>query len=338
MKLVCAMLALAAIVFAPLAHADCRKINPEDESAWMEQGLADGTVSYFAQRRVYFSGAVIDVEASLPVGSPITTGSSLPEGKVYTFLCLGDAGGTMHFDLMGAPGSAGQDIYATGIPGVGYRVIYRRASGSVSVLPVTLPYSEAKDGFVAIAAGNVFDIELIKTGPMESQSVVNLGGVAYGYGGADGAPAFEVIAQPVTLRVLPHCQVTSSKPLLVDFGPFGPRDVSANHGPDKPVVIDVACDGPTPPNSVSATLMAQPAPEATDFIRNDGTATGLAIRLQDTATREILRPQDLTSVLSKSSPGFHASFELEASVRRVGGTAPTAGSIDAQAVVTLTFL
>lgn len=336
MKFLCATFALAAMVFGSAAHAECQNIRPEDMNEWALDFTSDGVVSYFSERRAFYPGAIIDVEADLPVGAVITTGTTLPEGLTYMFLCLN--GGTMRFDLLNTPKEISPGIYDTGVPGVGYRVKYRRASGSISALPFLSAWPSGPDAFVAMSAGNVFDIELVKTGPMQSESVITLGRVAYAAGFAESVPAVEVIAQPVTLRVLPHCHVTSDKSLLVDFGPFGPRDVSTADGPTKPVVIDVACDGPTPPDTVSATLMAQPAPQATDFIKNDGTATGLAIRLQETGTNNILKPQDPNSVSSKKTPGFNSSFDFEATVLRVGGAVPTAGSIDAQAVVTLTFL
>lgn len=337
MKFLCAVLALAALVFSSVARAECRKAGPDDWPVWLESELDDGALEYYSERRASFENAVIDVEATLPVGSVIATASTPPEGKVYMLLCDNNVG-TINFALMGSPSAVGQDLYETGVPGVGYRVNYVRSSGASSLIPVSFGWTSDKVEFAAFGAGNSIQVELVKTGPMESESTVTLGPVARVAGGGDWQTVMTAIAQPVKLRVLPHCQVTSSKALLVDFGPFGPRDVSATEGPDRPVVIDVACDGPTPPNTVSASLMAQPDVDTTDFIKNDGTATGLAIRLRDNTTLEVLKPQDPNSVASKSSPGFNASFDMTATVLWVGGAAPTAGSIDAQAVVTLTFL
>lgn len=337
MKFLCATFVLAAMVLGTAAHAECRKAGPDDMDAWYAAEPSDGVLEFYSERRASFESLEIDVDATLPEGSVIATASTQPEGKVYMLYCDNNVG-TINFALQGAPTATVQETLDTGIPGVGYRVNYVRSSGASSPIPASFPWSSDTVEFAAFGAGNVVQIELIKTGPMESRSTVNLGPVARVAGGGDWQTVMAVIALPVTLRVLPHCQVTSSKSLLVDFGPFGPRDVSATEGPERPVVIDVACDGPTPPETVSATLMAQPAQNATDFIKNDGTATGLAIRLVDTATNLVLKPQDPNSVASKKSPGSNSSFELEATVLRVGGTAPTAGSIDAQAVITLTFL
>ena len=336
MKFLWATFAFAAMVLGTAAHAECRKTGPDDLDLWYEADLA-GNLVYYSQRQVNFGAALIEVDSTLPVGSTIVTGSTQPDVATYVVLCS-DNVGTVNYELLNAPNATSQQTYDTGVPGIGYRLSYVRASGTTSTFPFSINWTANRQEFLAVGASAVFQIELVKTGPLQSESTVNLGMVGRLAGGGDGLTVLDITAAPVTLRVLPHCQVTSDKSLLVDFGPFGPRDVSTTDGPNKPVVIDIACDGPTPPDTVSATLMAQPAPEVTDFIKNDGTATGLAIRLLDTATNKVLKPQDPNSVASKSSPGFNASFELQATVLRVGGAAPTAGSIDAQAVVTLTFL
>lgn len=336
MKFLCVTFALAAMVLGTAAHAECRKTGPDDLDLWYEADLA-GNLVYYSNRQVNFGAQLIEVDSTLPVGSTIVTGSTQPDVATYVVLCTNNVG-TVNYELLNAPNATSQLTHDTGVPGIGYRLSYVRASGTTSTFPFSINWAANREEFLAVGASAVFQIELVKTGPLQSESTVNLGMVGRIAGGGDGLTVLDITAPPVTLRVLPHCQVISDKSLLVDFGPFGPRDVSTADGPTKPVVIDVACDGPTPPATVSATLMAQPAPQATDFIKNDGTATGLAIRLQETGTNNILKPQDLNSVSSKKLPGFNSSFDFEATVLRVGGAVPTAGTIDAQAVVTLTFL
>lgn len=335
MKFIYAALALAALLHAQGAHAECRKIVPADEPNFATFE-SDGPISYDAMHQVSFGTGIVDVESTLEVGETIALGSSAGQGRMYILVCTGMSG-AIQYELTGG----GSGIQPTGVPGVGYRVIYKRASGTTETFPYTnnwTPVTVGVPAYVAMAANAIFQIELVKTGEMESESTVNLGTVGRIYGTSDGVTALTVISDPVTLRVLPHCQVTSAKPLLVEFGPFGPRDVSATSGPTRPVTLNVACDGPTPPNTVSATLAAPPDPDASGFIRNDGTASGLAIRLRDAATQAVLKPQDLTSALTKSSPGYNTTFDLEASVLRVGAAAPVPGSIDAQGTITLTFL
>lgn len=335
MKRICAAVALAALFQFQNAHAECRKIVPADYDNWL--GMEDpvpGVIDYNAEHVVTFGSGLIDVESTLPVNATIATGESAPTGHTYILRC-DDNVGTNRFEL--TPDN-GADIQPSGVDGIGYRVFYKRASGTSTQFPYINYWTADRTEYPAIPAGNTFVIELVKTGPMQSVSTLNLGQVARIAGGGDGVTALKVLASPVTLRVLPHCQVTGDKPLLVDFGQFGPSEVSAISGPTQPVTINVACDGPTPPNTVSATLAAQPDPIVSDFIKNGGTASGLAIRLRDAATQAVLKPQIPTSVLTQSSPGYNTAFNLEASVLRVGAAAAVPGTIDAQAVVTLTFL
>jgi len=338
MKTICAALAAAALLHAAPAMAECRQLTPQDLEGWTP---GDGAVAIYSERRISFGGGPIEVDPALPVNGVIASGSTPAEGRVYVLYCEHGTG-TVKYDLVGAAPPVGPGIYPTGTPGIGYRIKYVRASGSESELPISIAWNAEPPfyppAFLAIAPGNSFKVELIKTGDMTSQSVINLGNIARLSGGADGATVLNIISDPITLSVLPHCWVASGKSLLVDFGPFGPRDVSAVAGPTKPIVIDVACDGPTAPNTVSATLSAVPDTTLPDYIRNDGDATNLAIRLRDSGSLEVLKPQDPTSALVKTTPGFQTTFSLEASVLRVGSANPAPGSIDAQAVVTLTFL
>lgn len=341
MKTVCAALAAAALFHTLPAFADCRQLTAQDLAGWAQTGLTDGTVAIYSERRVSFGGAPIEVDATLAVNEVIATATTQAEGQVYILFCE-NLTGSIHYDLVGAPAAIGPGLYPTGVPGVAYRVKYVRAGGTESELPFTVGWQAVPpknpDAYLFISAGNVFKIELVKTGDMASQSTVTLGTVARVSGGADGATVVNVVSDPVVLSVLPHCWVASSKLLLVDFGPFGPKEVSTTSGPTKPVTIDVACDGPTSPNTVSATLAATPDTTIPDYIRNGGDAANLAIRLRDTGSLQVLRPQDASSALVKSTPGFNTTFAMEATVLRVGSIAPTPGTIDAQAVVTLTFL
>jgi len=338
MKTVRAALAAAALLHAASALAECRQLNSHDLEGWTP---GDGSISIYSERRISFGGVPIEVDPTLPVNGVIASASTPAEGRVYVLYCE-HGSGTIAYDLVGAPPPVGPGTYPTGAPGIGYRVKYVRVSGSESQLPMSLNWNAEPPfyppAFLAIAAGNIFKIELIKTGNMASQSAINLGTVARLSGGGDGATVVNIISDPITLSVLPHCWVASSKSLLVDFGPFGPKEVSTAIGPTKPVTIDVSCDGPTAPNTVSATLSATPDATLPAYIRNDGDATNLAIRLRDSGSHEVLRPQDPTSALVKTTPGFQTTFSLEASVLRVGSAVPNPGTIDAQAVVTLTFL
>ena len=75
------------------------------------------------------------------------------------------------------------------------------------------------------------------------------------------------------------------------------------------------------------------------LIQNAGSASNLAIRLQEPGSHIILKPNDPTSTLTQIPGGaMDAEFRLEATVLRVGGSAPTPGTIDAVAKIVLSIL
>ena len=336
MKTLCAALAATALFYTLPASAECRKLTQADIDAARPHVLEPMEIE--SVRQLSFSGTAIDVEANHPINTTIATGATASMAKIAVLICEG-ASRTYYFDVPGTP-TAGTDVYPTNTPGVGYRMKYVRGSGTTSALPMSNrwvappPYGVQ---YIGPGAGDTFVMELVKTGPMNSVSVVNLGTVVQISGAGDRATVLSVNADSVILRVLPHCWVTSNHSEPIDFGTFGPREVSATAGPTKPVVIDLTCDGPTAPNTVSATLAATPDPAVPDYIRNVGGADNLAIRLRDSGTQQVLKPQNASSTLVKTTPGFNTSFALEATVLRVGSAAPTPGMIDAHGIVTLSF-
>ena len=211
------------------------------------------------------------------------------------------------------------DILALGIPGVGFRLSYQRPNnGRVDVMPVALPWAGSSSVYYNINAGAVYRMELIKTGNnMPSRSVVNLGTVATFYGDLPAPALGHISVNSIELKVLPKCHVDSST-LNIDFGPFGPADVSTTAGPTRQVDFTVRCSGPTPPATITATLAGTPDGDDPRFIRNTG-ATNLAIRLADRSTSYVLKPNDSNSALIHEPYGAMASsFSLDATVLRVG--------------------
>lgn len=96
---------------------------------------------------------------------------------------------------------------------------------------------------------------------------------------------------------------------------------------------------PDAPVSITATLAATPDSHDQSLIANAGDAMNLAIRLRDASTQQVLRPNDPSSEI-KVEPGgaMEHGFALEATVLRVGTAPPTAGTIDATSIITLTIL
>ncbi|EHK63211.1 fimbrial protein [Achromobacter arsenitoxydans] len=334
MKTLCAALAATALFYTLPASAECRKLTQADIDASRPHVIEPMEIE--SVRQLSFSGTAIDVEANHPINEPFAIGATASQGAIAILICQGSTR-TVHFEV---PGAVGTGVYPTGAPGVGFRIKHVRGSGTTSTLPETTRWTRSPEygpEYPLIGDGATFVVELIKTGPMNSVSVVNLGTVVQVSGAEDRAIVFSVNADSVILRVLPHCWVTSNHSEPIDFGTFGPSEVSATAGPTKPVVIDLTCDGPTAPNTVSATLAATPDPAVPDYIRNVGGADNLAIRLRDSGSQQVLKPQNASSTLVKTTPGFNTSFALEATVLRVGSAAPTPGMIDAHGIVTLSF-
>jgi type 1 fimbria pilin len=290
-----------------------------------------------------FPEQTIDLDPDFPIGGTITTGqsASVPAPGLFFIYC-DPPSGTISYAFTSAPmlSSLGNNIYNTNVPGVGYRLSYVRASGSTSVVPYVnswTPQVAGKSAGITYGAGALFQVELIKTSnAIPSLSTVTLGQIGRGFGDADGITVTDIFAGNVTIQILPKCQVNSST-LNVDFGQFGPQDVSTTSGPTQPVNFTVICTGPTPPASITATLGAPPDTANPGLIQNTG-AQNLAIRLEEPSSGTILRPNNANSTLVHLPNGAtQSAFNLEATVLRVGSATPTAGTIDATAVVTLTI-
>ncbi|KVU47458.1 fimbrial protein [Burkholderia ubonensis] len=326
---------------SPAVLASCRPITDEELILWKDLAMPSQQLTTF---NVSFPAGTVDVDPDLPIGSTIVTGESAPTPALI-FISCNPPSGTINVDFMSSPtlSSLGKNIYKTDVPGVGFRLSYVRASGSTSVVPYTNNWkeSEIKPGTqpVNFGEGAKYRIDLFKTSnDIPSFSTVSFGHLAKTYGdGNTGVSVANIYAGDVSLRVLPSCRVDSST-LNVDFGQFGPYDVSQTTGPTRPVSFQVLCSGPTPPASITATLSAPRDTDDPSLIQNTG-AQHLAIRLRDKTTGTILKPGDASSTLVLTPNGAMASdFDLEATVLRVGNQPPSTGKIDATSVITLSIL
>ncbi|WP_454725030.1 MULTISPECIES: fimbrial protein [Cupriavidus] len=334
-----ALLSAAGLLAAsPGAFAECRPMTPAEVDSSNGQGkLARAYSSFLVQ-----FPATVEVDPDLGINEPIATGNTAPIQEVRFIMCIAPSG-SISYDYFAPPrvSSLGQGIYETGVPGVGFRLSYVRASGRASVVPYTNPWtppSPNQNDYVFLGQGATFRVELIKTSNnMPSRSVVQLGQLASIFGDVRAAAVGDISVGSVELKVLPNCRVDSST-LNIEFGPFGPADVSATAGPTQPVDFTVRCSGPTPPATITATLAGTPDGDDPRLIRNTG-ATNLAIRLADRATSYILKPNDGNSALTREPHGaMESGFSLDATVLRVGSQTPAAGRIQATATVTLSIL
>lgn len=336
-RFLAALVLLAATVDA--LAAGCNMLTAENIAWLTEQGKIARAHSSFP---ISFSSGMVDVDPNLEIGGLIAEAKSIPSEELHFIWCSAPSG-NVHFALNSSPlpSELGNSIYETGVPGVGFRITQVRQSGSIGAIPRDTPWIEEKpdqDSSLNFGAGTVFRIELIKTSEaLPSESTISLGNLSRVYGD-DNKTVVDFNAGSVKLRVLPICHVDQQEK-NVDFGQFGPKDVSFDSGPTKDVKFDVQCSGPTPPVSITATLAATPDSHDQSLIANAGDAMNLAIRLRDASTQQVLRPNDPTSEI-KVEPGgaMEHGFALEATVLRVGTAPPTAGTIDATSIITLTIL
>ncbi len=327
---------------SPAVLAACRPITPEESARWTEtRPIPNQIMTTF---NIAFPSGVVDVDPDLPIGSPLVSGESAPTPSM-SFIACDPPSGAIIVDFMTAPPPSplGNKIYATNVPGIGFRLNYVRASGSTSVVPYTNNWTEHPETPgtqpVNYGDGAKYRVDLIKTSnDIPSFSTITFGHLARTYGdGNPGVAVTNIYSGNVSLRVLPSCRVDSST-LNIDFGQFGPYDVSQTTGPTRAVNFRVLCSGPTPPASITATLSAPRDTEDPALIQNTG-ARHLAIRLRDKTTGALLKPGDASSTLvQKPNGAMESGFDLEATVLRVGNQPPTTGKIDATSVITLSIL
>ncbi|WP_255208691.1 fimbrial protein [Paraburkholderia youngii] len=318
------------------AFATCTQLKPAQISELLSQGYIAG---YPIAVNIPFQESSVSIDPGLPVGSVIATGLS-PAYATYGNFADCTNGGTVTFGYFNATPSTMSGVYNTNVPGIGFRVTYLRASGTNSPLPFTPSFPAGEPNQVIygrFGIGSQFLIELVKTGDIASNVDVMFNTLGTGIADGDGSRVVTITGGSINVKVLPSCSVNTSA-LNIDFGTFGPSDVSSTSGPTQPVDFTVLCTGPTPPASITAALSGTPDTEDSSMLKNTG-ATHLAIRLRDVSSKTVFRPNDPSSTLVHAPRGaMQSPFALEATVLRVGTATPTAGKIQATATVTMTIL
>jgi type 1 fimbria pilin len=340
MKRLVQFLILLTLGLARIASATCLQLSASDIT-YVQQKLG-GTAYQLLQANILFQDASVSIDPDLPISSVIATGTStaLP-AATYIMKCTN--GGTLTMSLNGATPSSIAGVYNTNVPGIGFTLSYVRASGNASVFPYSTSVQPGTEGpnqavYETLGAGAEFRVQLIKTGDIASNVSVQFPGTI-GTGTTDGdtKTVITVSASGTNIKVLPSCAVDSST-LNIDFGTFGPTDVSTTSGPTQPVNFNVLCTGPTPPASITAALSGTPDTNAPNMLKNTG-ASNLAIQLKETSTGTVLQPNNPNSTLVHTpGGGMQSPFALQATVLRVGSAAPTAGKIQATATITMTIL
>jgi type 1 fimbria pilin len=346
MKKIATLLILTGLALPQSVFAACMPLTAQDVTDIRNGTLQpDGagssrSAAILSSITVNMPGTVeVDPDAALL--DVIATGTgSLSTGTTYIYKCEGS--GTALTSIKGLTHTnSDQYIYDTNVPGIGLRLTYIRASGASSKVPYPndFPGSDKPTSYISFNGGAKYQVELIKTGPIASLATVN----AYSQFGTltpqSGASVLNISSTSTTIKVLPKCSVNAST-LNVDFGTFGPREVSTTDGPTRPVSFQAKCSGPTAPTSITATLAATPDTTNPNLIQNDSAgAKNLGIQLKETATGTILKPNDANSKIAHaSSAQMDSAFDLQATVLRAGSATPTVGKINATATITLTIL
>ncbi|WP_233808467.1 fimbrial protein [Paraburkholderia sp. HP33-1] len=336
MKRLVQFFVLVCLAIPHFAFAACTQLKSAQIAELLSQGYI---AAHPLVVNIPFQQSSVSIDPAVPIGTVIATGL---QPAYATFANFTDCtnGGTVAFGYLSATPSTVTGVYNTNIPGIGFRVTYLRATGTNSSLPFTSTFSAGEPNQVIygrFGIGSQFQIELIKTGNIASNVNVMFNTIGAGIANGDGSQVVTITGGGINVKVLPSCSVNTST-LNIDFGTFGPSDVTNTIGPTQPVDFTVLCTGPTPAASITAALSGTPDTNDSSMLKNTG-ANNLAIRLQEKSTKTILRPNDPTSTLVHMPQGaMQSPFELEATVLRVGTATPTAGKIQATATITMTII
>jgi type 1 fimbria pilin len=337
-RLACLMLAVPHI-----AHAYCRQMTDEEVLQEQQKGYPE-TAKLLTLNIAFPPSMTIDPDAPNGVIYAAQAGFS---GIANYAACVG--GGTIDFATDGIASTV-SPYYATNINNIIFRV--RRYSGAYQSMPfsLTIPPGNPPNQIVwpRWEPTTYFVVELAKIGPLTVgiNTIVFNNPIATGKTRAEsGYPSsvvFQVNSPPTQIKVLPKCTVKASA-ITIDFGTFGPRDVQVDAGPTRPFTVDLTCTGPTPPASITAMLSGTAdviRPEALQNSVSAGAAKNLVIRIAETGTNTVLKPNNADSSFTKAPDSDRqSSLSFNATVLRDGGgLAPSAGVIDATATITLTIL
>lgn len=188
----------------PMLPALCLLLMAENSSA--SCSISGGSLPYVS--RAGGSPAPIRVDPSLPNGSVLYTWAQrLDSGP--SFRCTSKIG---HLQYSGA-GPANGQIYATSVPGIGVRMKYNTTNGQ------TWPTSITVAGSTWPVSGNIFQVELIKTGRVDTAGDVT-GEIGYSYVPAHASHPLSIVwANPVRIEPNnPTCSVDNTTQPSVSLG------------------------------------------------------------------------------------------------------------------------
>lgn len=321
------------------AMAACNQVTQADIAEWTVKGLPNvDVITQQISFTVQFP-ATIEVKPDLPVGEVFGSGWSAPLGSSTALInCDWRTGGALRYDFVTAKQeTAFPGVFESGLKGIGIRLSYVRKSGLVSTFPFVSTFKPADEPyqpyFPGIRAELRILIDFVKTGEMDASSTFGAAYIALARADGSGGPVIRIYNGSTRINVLPSCS-PSAPTQNVDFGTFGSANVSQTTGPTRPLSFDVTCIGPASPKSITARLTGTPDTENTSLVRNTG-AQHLGIRIKDRDSDTVLRPNDNASLITKPGNTKVFSYNLDATVLRTGTQTPTAGLINATAVITM---
>ncbi|WP_439891970.1 fimbrial protein [Ralstonia sp. 25C] len=332
-RILTVLLALGTLAVSQHTLAACRQMSKADIDASLIDNPAAAAVKLQSYQLTLPSA--VEISPDLAIGGTIASGTSnLQSGTVRFGVCEQAVGGTMTWHMANR-NEVKSPVYQTGVDGVGLQLTYVRPSGTTSdfEFDTTFPGNPSGLGYMELREGAHFKATLIKTGDI-ANNVNVLGGVVGSGIAQDGNTVIQVSSNFVNIKILPRCTVNSSN-INIDFGTFGPRNVTATSGPSRPVNFRLACTGDNIPTKVTATLSGTPDPVNASLIKNDGTAQHLAIQLADVSTGTVFSPNNPVSKLEQTLVDDGSEFALTTQVLRVGTATPTAGTISSIATITL---
>lgn len=294
--------ALACLVFSPGAAAGCVS-HPSQGTA---QPLSFGTVSVAADAPV---GAVL--------AERITPAWSSPAFKCVKPRRTGSLG------LFNTPAAAGDNVYATNLPGVGIRVYFYNSSYGERVLPERefIPWI-----FKAQLTNAHFRVQLVKTGPIPAGGNLLYGTLARA-GYDDQAQVRVDLVQGRVEPQRPTCAF-AGKRLVFALGKVDARDL-AFAGSSAWVTQSLVVTGCTDATQMLMTFRGTPDARQAPLFQLDGpgAAGGVAVELRSVDPDVQAIPNSPTALVLPA-PREGQSFGFRARYRTTGaalvpGTANT---------------
>jgi type 1 fimbria pilin len=310
------------------------------ENSFASCSITGGGLPYVS--RAGGSPAPIRVDPSLPNGRVLYTWAQrLDSGP--SFRCTSTIGRLQYFGA----GPANGQIYASNVPGIGVRMKYNTTNGQ------TWPTSITVGGTTWPVSGNIFQVELIKTGRIDTAGNVT-GEIGYSYVPSHASRPLSIVwANPIRIEPNnPTCLVDNPTQPIVSLG-IHPLDrfptVGSTSEPRANFNIRLRCSGGGSGGgrNVYVTLTDSRVPGNRSNILNlaaSATARGFGIRITRSGNNVVSYGPGSTSVGNvnqwlagrvSTGTGLY-TIPLQAQLVRIPGTLSN-GSTNAAVTFTMAY-